>query len=108
MRKNHWCIPVALCFWLILGCSNRRSANADDSTLSVPPAKPLPSTSDTDQQTLRFLQKKLREDADDFIAQNKFAAWHLQHVRETGDLSSLEIALKAARASLATLTEEHN
>ena len=108
MRKNRRCIPVALCFCLMLGCSNRRSATSDDSTLSVPPAEPLPSTADTDAQTLRFLQKKIREDADDFIAQNKLAAWHLQHVRETGDLASLEIALKAARASLATLSDEHN
>src|SRR5262249_4038873 len=55
-----------------------------------------------------FLQRKIMEDPDDFIAQNKLARWHLQHVRETGDLTSLEIATRAAQASLATLPAEHN
>src|SRR6266516_205933 len=107
MKDNGCCIAVVLCFWLMVGCTNRPSPT-EASTLSVPPAVLLPSTAHTDEQTLRFLQNKIKEDRDDFIAQNKLAGWHLQRVRETGDLASLEIAMKAARASLATLPAEHN
>ena len=92
----------------MVGCTKGTPSSTDDSTLSIPTAVLLPSTEGTDQQTLRFLQNKIKEDPDDFIAQNKLAAWHLQRVRETGDLASLEIATKAAQASLATLPAEHN
>src|SRR6266568_3032310 len=108
MKNNRCRISVVLCFWLMVGCTNRTSSPTEASTLSVPPAVLLPSTAYTDEQTLRFLQNKIKEDPDDFIAQNKLAGWHLQRVRETGDLASLELAMKAARASLATLPAEHN
>src|SRR5881296_418779 len=108
MKQNRWCIAGVFWFSLLLGCTNRQFPRTEDSTLSVPPAVLLPSTAATDAQTLRFLQDRIKADPDDFIAQNKLAAWHLQRVRETGDLASLEIAMKAALASLATLPAEHN
>src|SRR5437879_1207901 len=108
MKQNRWCIAGVFWFSLLLGCTNRQFPRTEDSTLSVPPAVLLPSAAATDAQTLRFLQDRIKADPDDFIAQNKLAAWHLQRVRETGDLASLEIAMKAALASLATLPAEHN
>ena len=108
MKQNRWCIAGVFWFSLLLGCTNRQFPRTEDSTLSVPPAVLLPSTAAPDAQTLRFLQDRIKADPDDFIAQNKLAAWHLQRVRETGDLASLEIAMKAALASLATLPAEHN
>jgi len=108
MKQNRWCIVAALWFLFPQGCTNRKSSSTEDSTFSVPPAAPLPSTATSDAQTLRFLQDRIKVDPDDFIAQNKFAAWHLQRVRETGDLASLEIAMKAGQASLATQPPEHN
>src|SRR5438093_10088324 len=108
MKQNRWCIAGVFWFSLLLGCTNRQFLRTEDSTLSVPPAVLLPSTAATDAPALRFLQDKIKADPDDFIAQHKLAAWHLQRVRETGDLASLEIAMKAARASLATLPAEHN
>src|SRR5439155_13060919 len=97
---------AGLSVWLMAGCTN--GTPSPDPALSVPPVVPLPSTAAADEQTLRFLQNRIKEDPDDFIAQNKLAAWHLQRVRETGDLASLEIAMRAARASLTTLSAEHN
>src|SRR5438046_7635856 len=97
---------AGLSVWLMAGCTN--GTPSPDPARPVPPVVPLPATAAADEQTLRFLQIRIKEDPDDFIAQNKFAAWHLQRVRETGDLASLEIAMKAARASLATLPAEHN
>src|SRR5437667_10162047 len=108
MKQNRWCIAGVFWFSLLLGGTNRQFPRTEDSTLSVPPAVLLPTTAATDTQTLRFLQERIKADPDDFIAQNKLTAWHLQRVRETGDLASLEIAMKAARASLATLPAEHN
>src|SRR6266704_10014 len=71
-RKNTFLltrrIAVVLCVLLLEGCTNRRPSPKEDSTLSVPPALLLPSTADTDEQTLRFLQNRIKEDADDFIA----------------------------------------
>src|SRR5438552_14482085 len=101
MKQNRWCIAGVFWFSLLLGCTNRQFPRTEDSTLSVPPAVLLPSAAATDAQTLHFLQDRIKADPDDFIAQNKLAAWHLQRVRETGDLASLEIAMKAALASLA-------
>src|SRR5438093_719014 len=107
MRIRRTVAVFAYSICLLVGCTNRKNP-AEEADVSVPASAPLPSTTQADQQTLRFLQNKIREDADDFIAQNKLAAWHLQHLRETGDLSSLEIATKAAQNSLATLPAEHN
>jgi len=108
MKNSRCCIALVLCFWFTLGCTKRPPSPTEDSTLSIPPAFPLASTETTDEQTLRFLQNKIKEDPDDFIAQNKLAGWHLQRLRETGDLASLEFAIKAAHASLLTLPAEHN
>ena len=107
MRIRRTVAVFAYSICLLVGCTNRKNP-AEEADVSLPAAAPLPSTTQADQQTLRFLQNKIREDADDFIAQNKLAAWHLQHLRETGDLSSLEIATKAAQNSLATLPADHN
>src|SRR5262245_37580918 len=108
MKHNRCCITIVLGFWFVVGCTKGTPFRTEDPMLSIPPAALLASTEAGDQQTLRFLQKRIKEDPDDFIAQNKLAGWHLQRLRETGDLASLEIAMKAARASLATLPAEHN
>ena len=110
MKHNYWYIAAAAALWFLLlpGCTNRKVSPTEEPESQLPPAAPLPSTANSDAQTLRFLQDKIKADPDDFIAQNKLAAWHLQRLRETGDLASLEIAMKAARASLATLPAEHN
>ena len=107
MKSNRYFVVVTFILTLVTGCTGKLSI-ADESKLSIPSAALLPSTAAADAQTLHFLQRKIMEDPDDFIAQNKLAGWHLQHVRETGDLASLEIAMRAAQASLATLPAEHN
>src|ERR1043166_1549336 len=105
MKEHHRYLAFLLNFLLLVSCSNRTTVSQEE---VVPPATPLSSTLNTDRLTLSFLENRLKEDPDDFIAQNKLAAWHLQRLRETGDLSSLEIALKAARSSLATIPAERN
>jgi tetratricopeptide (TPR) repeat protein len=68
----------------------------------------LPSDGEVAAQTIRFLEDRVKRDPEDFIAHNKLAAQYLQRVRETGDVTYLNLAAKAAHASLATLPPEQN
>jgi tetratricopeptide (TPR) repeat protein len=63
---------------------------------------------DAGEQTLRFLEARVRRDPEDFIAHNKLAGYYMQRLRETGDLVYLDLATRSARASLAALPAEHN
>ena len=58
--------------------------------------------------TLRFLEARVQRDPDDFIANNKLASEYQQRLRETGDINYLNLAARAAQASLATLPAEQN
>lgn len=58
--------------------------------------------------TIRFLENRIKNDPEDFIAHNKLAAQYLQRLRETGDQDFLELAERAARASLEILPAEQN
>src|SRR5205085_4830897 len=91
---------------LLGGCG--RSTEASSGEASQPPAALPPSEAEVNAQTLRFLEEKVRKDPEDFIAQNKLAAYYLQQVRETSDVMYLKLAARAARASFATLPPEHN
>jgi tetratricopeptide (TPR) repeat protein len=75
---------------------------------TVPDARQLPADVDVQFQTIRFLEDRVKRDSEDFIAYNKLAEQYLQRVRETGDISYLNLAAKAAHGSLATLPPEQN
>jgi len=72
------------------------------------PATLLPSDRPEAEQTIRYLEQRAKDDPDDFIARNKLATYYLQLVRETGDLTYLNLASRAATSSLNTLPAEHN
>src|SRR5262250_1518440 len=57
---------------------------------------------------IRFLENRVKMDPEDHIAYNKLGAYYLQRLRETGSLTYLELAFKAANASLSVLPPEHN
>ncbi len=71
------------------------------------PVAPLTEKSAANQ-TIRFLENRIKQDPDDFIAHNKLASEYLQQMRETGDVTYLNLALRAAQSSLATLPAEQN
>jgi tetratricopeptide (TPR) repeat protein len=60
------------------------------------------------ESAIRFLEDRVSRDPDDFIAFNKLAGYYLQRQRETGGLNYLELATRAARASLAAIPAETN
>jgi tetratricopeptide (TPR) repeat protein len=102
--------------WVVLGvvavtlsaCSSSQVTSASQTTPALPPAVLLPSEDAVAWQTIRFLEKRILQDPDDFIAHNKLAALYLQRVRESGDVTYLKLASHAAHASLGTLPAERN
>jgi len=68
----------------------------------------LSSGAEFDEGTIRFLEARVKRDPEDFIAHNKLAGQYLQRVRETGDVTYLNLAKRAAHVSLATLPPEQN
>lgn len=86
------------------------SSPATDSV--VTPHTTAPSTSDNNAiatvSPIRFLEVRVKQDPDDFVAYNKLAAYYLQLSRETGNLAYLDLTSRAARASLAAIPAEQN
>jgi tetratricopeptide (TPR) repeat protein len=75
---------------------------------ALPAPAPVASDSDETEGAIRFLEARVKSDPDDFIAQNKLAAYYLRRQRETGDISFIDLASRTARASLNALKEEQN
>src|SRR5437762_710545 len=92
----------------LLGCQSGTPLSTTKPVAARPAAQLLPSDAEVEEQTIRFLEERVKRDPEDFIAYNKLAGQYLQRVRETGDLTYLNLAAKAAHASLATLPAEQN
>ncbi len=87
---------------------NPRGSSLPLTSTTLPPAVELPSNQAAAEQAIRFLEKRIQGDPEDFIAQNKLASYYLRRVRETGDLTYLNLASHASRASLSTMPVEKN
>src|SRR5919201_6539692 len=81
--------------------------SAPNSRSSVLPAA-SPLAADTSEVAIRFLEDRVKRDPEDFIAYNKLAGYYLQRLRETGSLNYLDLAARAAQASLAAMPAEQN
>ena len=91
---------------LSVGCDRANNAPATEQNASAPTVDayaPL-----AINETTRFLENRVRQDPEDFIANNKLAAEYLQRLRETGDVTYLNLASSTANASLGTLPAEQN
>jgi tetratricopeptide (TPR) repeat protein len=69
---------------------------------------PLAADTSPSDSAIRFLEARVHEDPDDFVAYNKLCGYYLQRQRETGDVQYLDLALRAARASLAAIPAAQN
>ena len=67
-----------------------------------------PAAPKAENDTIRFLEDRIRKDPDDFIAYNKLASEYLQRLRETGNITYLDLASRAANTSLKILPAEQN
>ncbi|MEO7539521.1 MAG: tetratricopeptide repeat protein [Pyrinomonadaceae bacterium] len=95
----------------IISASGCGSGKAESGPIVAEPAKAdvvRPTLSTPHNQTLLFLEGRIRSDPDDFIARNKVAAEYMREMHETGDIAYLDLALRSAKASLAILPPEQN
>ena len=60
------------------------------------------------EDAVSFLERKVRDDPDDFVAQNQLATRYLDLLRLTGDNEYLSKARRAADASVASVPAESN
>jgi tetratricopeptide (TPR) repeat protein len=74
----------------------------------LPPAAPLSGEDDSNELAIRSLEDKVRADPRDYIGHNKLAGYYLARQRETGDTAYLDLAARAARASLDAAPVEVN
>jgi len=88
------------------GCSQSQATSAP--APQKPADAPALPESAAGNETIRFLEKRLQSDPDDFVANNKLASEYLQRLRETGDMTYLNLAHRAATASLASMPAEQN
>jgi tetratricopeptide (TPR) repeat protein len=63
---------------------------------------------DGTQSAIRFLEDKVKDDPDDFIAWNQLAARYHQQLRKTGDDRFLGLEQRAAEQSLAAIPADQN
>ncbi len=68
----------------------------------------LPSKQPAVNETIRFLEARIKHNSEDFIAYNKLASEYLQQMRETGDANYLTLASRTANASLEILPPHQN
>ncbi|MGH9764291.1 MAG: tetratricopeptide repeat protein [Blastocatellia bacterium] len=93
--------------FLFNACSEHRTPPAP-STPAPRPAIAFADDAKATEGAVRFLENRLKLDPEDNIACNKLAAYYLQLMRETGSITYLDLASKAATASLSALPPEHN
>jgi tetratricopeptide (TPR) repeat protein len=98
------------CLLLIIGVFALTScvSQGTSATASQPKPGPAVAARDSSNETIRFLEARLVRDPEDFIALNKLASAYLQQVRETGDITYLDLASRAATRSISALPAEQN
>ncbi|MBA3915813.1 MAG: tetratricopeptide repeat protein [Acidobacteriales bacterium] len=70
--------------------------------------EPLMQTGDGGDGKIKFYEQRVRQDPEDFVADNALAGSYLRKVRETGDIQYLDLANRAAKASLASVPAIRN
>ena len=71
-------------------------------------ATEVPAVGSESGQVLQFLEDRVRQDPDDFIAQNRLAGIYLGRVRETGSYRWLQKARAAVKRSLESVPAAQN
>lgn len=94
-----------LCCLLVSSCKKMEATTAAKS-VTVPAAAPL--NVEASDGAIRFLETRVRKDPDDFIAYNKLQGYYLLRLRETGNVTWLDLATRAAQASLKAMPAEQN
>lgn len=107
-QKNKFILFIVCAALLSGACGGFKSSTDDRVQASVPLAAPLASDASAADNTLRFLENRIKSDPEDFSAHNKLAGLYLQKLRETGDVAFLDLAFRSARASLDSVPDAAN
>lgn len=107
--KNSLTLLLFAAFYLI-GCNETQQASSHNAaTASAPNApNPVANVPAAANGTISFLEARVKQNPDDFIAYNKLAAEYLQQMRLTGDATYLKLASHAAESSLEVLPPQQN
>ena len=108
-RKIKCCSIFILLALLTSSCSILNSAKTGDNIVSaLPPAAPIISDETSNNEAIRFLEARLKDDPEDYSANNRIAGLYLQKLRETGDVQYLDLATRAAHRSLDSVPDVRN
>lgn len=108
MRKLFILTAIFLSSFLLNSCTGTWSSQKSESPSSLSIQTPLPDDSNTDEETIRFLEDRVKLDPDDMISYNMLGDRYLKRLRETGNLTYLTLAEKTAKESLRVLPAERN
>jgi tetratricopeptide (TPR) repeat protein len=98
---------IGLAAVMLSGCGGLKS-EAEKPLTDASVAATIPTSEESSERAIRFLEERVKRDPDDFIAYNKLFGYYFERLRETGNLDYLELSLKAARSSLAAIPAEQN
>lgn len=87
------------------GCSTRQEIV---SSKNLTPETAEQSTKRAENKIISFLEDRIKNDSEDYIAYNKLASEYLKLLRETGDIAYLKLATRAANSSLEILPANQN
>src|SRR5437868_1232245 len=105
LRHIHFAIIILAAVSLSCSKASPAPSSVDESPAVAVPA---PAPNILRNNNILFLEDRIKRDPDDFVANNKLASEYLQRLRETGDITYLNLASRAAKASLDTLPAEQN
>jgi tetratricopeptide (TPR) repeat protein len=104
------CIFVAVMLPVVVaaGCSRQPRMISQQLAPAFTVEASKKSGSDSNLVAVRFLEERVAKDPDDLVALNKLAGYYLQSYRETYDNAYLDLAVRAAEASLRVLPADQN
>lgn len=91
---------------LAVSCGGESAIRTTDR--EIPAATRIESEADVSEATIRFLENRIRRDADDFISANKLGGYYLLRLRETGNPDYLRLARRTGELSLRAIPAEQN
>jgi tetratricopeptide (TPR) repeat protein len=111
MRNHSILIALLLTVISLTACgvlSAEGDAPVTKDSVNIPPARAIPENSDAGEAAIRFLENRVKGDPDDIVAHNRLGGYYLQRLRETGNVTWLELAARTAQASLRAVPAEQN
>jgi len=106
IKRSNLNNPAAIIL-IALTC-NACGGGWNSSSDTIPPAVTFPVDTQSSTLAIRQLEEKVKQNPEDFIAYTKLAGYYLEKQRETGSLDYIQLADRAARASLAILPADMN